>query len=124
MGIMNYYHFTVVSGFFIGVFTALINIERGPLVFTAICLSVSVFFYFVVHVAISLFIRYSEEANLSFKKDDYEKAIDHYYNELLTKEKDIDDSYEFTKQLEDEMRELYVKKTAKKRRKKRRVSNA
>ena len=121
MGIMNYYHFIVVSGFFIGVFTALINIQRGPFVFVAICLSVSIFFYFVMHIAISLFIRYSEDTDLEFKAQNYESAIDHYYNELTAKEKDIDDSYEFTKQLEDEMRELYTKK---KKQKKRRVSNA
>ena len=126
MGIMNYYHLTIVSGFFIGVLTAVINIERGAFTFVMIALSIPLFFYFIVHIAISVFIRYSDETTIKFEKEGYEKAIDRYYNELLIKEKMIDDSYEFTKQLEEEMGKLYrrEKNRDKKRKQRKRVHNA
>ncbi|MGM0623044.1 MAG: hypothetical protein ACQESH_03385 [Campylobacterota bacterium] len=123
MGIMNYYHMTIVSGFFIGIVTAIINIERGPVTFVMVALAIPTFFYFIVHIAISVFIRYSEDTSIKFDKDNYEKAIDRYYNELLVKEKSIDESYEFTKNLEEEMGRLYRRQQKINKRKKR-VANA
>jgi hypothetical protein len=123
MGIMNYYHFTIVCGFFVGILTALVNIERGPFVFLMIALAVPVFFYFIIHLAISIFIRYSDDNSITFDKVNYEKAIDRYYNELLTKEIEIDDAYKFTSELEEEMGKLYQRNLERKKRKKR-VRNA
>ena len=123
MGIMNYYHFTIVCGFFIGILTAVVNIERGPFTFTVIALAVPVFFYFIIHIAISVFIRYSDEKIITFDKNNYETMIDRYYNELAAKEVDIDSAYKFTTELEEEMRKLYHKKQERKKRKKR-VRNA
>lgn len=122
MGIMNYYHFTIVCGFFIGILTAIVNIERGPFTFLMISLAVPIFFYFIVHVAISIFIRYSDQSLITFDKNNYENAIDRYYNELLAKETEIEDSYQFTTQLEEEMSQLYRSNKAKT--KKKRVRNA
>ena len=123
MGIMNYYHFTIVCGFFIGILTAIVNIERGAVTFVVISLGVPVFLYFVVHIAISLFIRYSDETVMTFDKKIYEDAIDKYYNELLTREIDIDEAYKFTQELEEEMGKLYHKQKQRAKRKKR-VANA
>ncbi len=121
MGIMNYYHFTIVSGFFIGIITAIVNIDRGAFTFMTIALAVPAFFYFIIHIAISVFIRYSEDTSISFEKENYEKGIDKYYNELLIREKDIDSAYEFTTKLEEEMSKLYQKRQKKKQK---RVRNA
>ncbi|WP_456404843.1 hypothetical protein [Hydrogenimonas sp.] len=90
----NFIAFWVVSGFFIGLLSAFSGAE-GPLGILSIVLSVTLFFYLLAHVSVALFVRFMEFGKVHFEKEEYDRRLDYFYNQLLQREKEVDANYAY-----------------------------
>ncbi|WP_457593754.1 hypothetical protein [Hydrogenimonas sp.] len=90
----NFIAFWVVSGFFIGLLAAFAGAD-GPVQIVSVVLSVTLFFYLLAHVSIALFVRFMEFGKVHFEKEEYDRKLDYFYNQLLQREKELDINYAY-----------------------------
>ena len=85
----NIIAFWTVSGFFIGLMVAFVKLT-DPFEILSTVATVTLFFYLMAHVSVALYVRYMEFGKIRFEKDEFEKKLDFYYQQLLMREKEID----------------------------------
>ncbi len=90
----NFIAFWVVSGFFIGVLTSFAN-GGDPLDILSAIIFVTLFFYLLAHVSVALFVRFMEFGKVHFEKEEYDRKLDYFYNQLLKREKEVDANYAY-----------------------------
>ncbi len=90
----NFVAFWVVSGFFIGLLTAFMGTD-GPVGVLSVVLSVTLFFYLLAHISVALFVRFMEFGKVHFEKEEYDRRLDYFYNQLLQREKELDANYAY-----------------------------
>ncbi len=85
----NIIAFWTVFGFFIGLMVAFFK-WSDPFDILSVVLITTLFFYLMAHVSVALYIRYMEFGKIRFEKDEFEKKLDFYYQQLLQREREID----------------------------------
>ena len=85
----NFIAFWIVFGFFVGLMIGFWN-WNDPFAILAAVLLITFFFYVVAHVSVGLFVRFMEFGKVRFERDMYEKKLDHFYNQLLQREREIE----------------------------------
>ncbi len=90
----NFVAFWVVCGFFIGLLTAFAN-GSDPMDMLSAVLFVTLFFYLLAHVSVALFVRFMEFGKVHFEKEEYDRKLDYFYNQLLQREKEVDANYAY-----------------------------
>ncbi|BBG66429.1 motility integral membrane protein [Hydrogenimonas sp.] len=90
----NFIAFWVVSGFFLGLMVAFVGADDPAQMLSAV-VSVTLFFYLLAHVSVALFVRFMEFGKVHFEKEEYDRKLDYFYNQLLQREKELDTNYEY-----------------------------
>jgi ABC-type uncharacterized transport system permease subunit len=90
MRVENFMNFSMVAGFFIGVFFAFFNFESViEIIFATILVNFIV--YAVVTYAASLFMKYFEFQQKTFAKKSYDDILDYYVNEIKLKDRKLNE---------------------------------
>ncbi len=90
----NFIAFWVVSGFFIGLMAAFVGAD-GVTGVLSVVFSVTLFFYLLAHVSVALFVRFMEFGKVHFEKEEYDRKLDYFYNQLLQREKELEMNYAY-----------------------------
>ncbi len=90
----NFVAFWVVCGFFIGLLAAFMGTD-DPVAVVSVVLSVTLFFYLLAHVSVALFVRFMEFGKVHFEKEEYDRKLDYFYNQLLQRERELDENYAY-----------------------------
>jgi hypothetical protein len=108
----NFIYFLTVSGFFIGLFFAVLkdfSIEN-IVFFTILITSI---FYLIALASVAFFVKYINIKNISFfDKKEIDQVLDMQIRELQKKEENILYNYEFIKQIEEEELKILKKNKA------------
>jgi hypothetical protein len=91
----NFVYFFTVQGFFIGVIFGILKSfnAEGLLLYTFL---ITIFFYLFSHVIVALYFRTLTVKSYYFPKDEHEKELDFYVQEINKREKFIDSAYKIT----------------------------
>ena len=85
----NFIAFWLVSGFFIGLLVGFWK-ENDPFYILLIVGLVTFFFYLLALLSVAFFVRFMEFGKIHFEKDEYERKLDAFYDQLLKREANID----------------------------------
>lgn len=109
----NIIAFWTVFGFFIGLMVSFFKLI-DPFEILSSVATVTLFFYLMAHVSVALYVRYMKFGKIRFEKDEFEKKLDFYYQQLLLREKEIDADRRFIDAIAEEA-ELIRKNEVKER---------
>ncbi len=101
----NFIAFWVVSGFFIGLMAALMGFD-GPSEILSVVLFITLFFYLIAHISVALFVRFMEFGKVYFEKEEYDRKLDFFYNQLLQREKEVDANYAYISKDEPDVQDM------------------
>ena len=100
----NFFSFGVVFGFFIGLVVAII-VSKDVLEVLPVTLAVTFFFYLLSHISVALFLRFSEFGKVYFEKEEFEKRLDSFFEQIQKREVEVDSNYEFIEEIEKSLEE-------------------
>ena len=90
MKVENFMNFSMVVGFFVGIFFAFLNFDSIiEIVFSAIVINFII--YAVVSFSASMFMQYFEFKQKSFAKRSYDEILDYYVSEIQKKDEKMED---------------------------------
>jgi hypothetical protein len=99
MRVENFMNFSMVAGFFIGVFFAFFNFESViEIIFATILVNFIV--YAVVTYSASLFMKYFQFQQKTFAKKSYDDILDYYVNEIKVKDRKLNEVLSLIEELE------------------------
>lgn len=104
----NIIAFWTVFGFFIGLMIAFFKFI-DPFEILLSVLVTTLFFYLMAHVSVALYVRYMEFGKIHFEKEDFEKRLDFYFQQLLLREKEIEADRRFIDEIADETEMMRAK---------------
>ncbi len=99
MKVENFVHFFTSAGFFIGLAFSVINFDDPGLIIFYTFL-ITVWFYVMILICGSLFMKYFDFKKQTIRKDIYDSVLDHYINEFEKREKISDKMVEFIAELQ------------------------
>jgi len=96
----NFFSFGVVFGFFAGLLVAIIT-SKDVLDVIPITFIVTFFFYLLSHISVALFLRFTEFGKVYFEKDEFEKKLDYFFDQIQKREVEVDSNYDFIQEVEE-----------------------
>jgi len=109
----NIIAFWTVSGFFVGLTVGFFR-WIDPFDILSTVAVATLFFYLLAHVSVAFYVRYMEFGKIRFEREEFEKKLDFYYQQLLQREKEIDADRRFIDRIVQEAAQEH-KKEAKER---------
>jgi len=85
----NFIAFWTVFGFFVGLLVGF-GSQNDPLDILSAVLLILFFFYMMAHVSVAMFVRFMEFGKVPFEKEMYDRKLDHFYNQLLQRERELE----------------------------------
>ena len=85
----NVIGFWTVFGFFVGLMTGFMTHDDPIAIFLTVIL-VNLFFYLMAHLSVAFFVRYAEFGKVRFDREEFDRKLDHFYDQLLQRESYID----------------------------------
>jgi len=91
----NYVYFFTVQGFFVGIIFGILKSfdASGLFVYTFF---ITIFFYLFSHIIIALYYKTLQGKGHNFPKDNHEKELDFFVNEINKRERLIDSAMKIT----------------------------
>jgi hypothetical protein len=85
----NFIAFWTVFGFFVGLLVGF-GSQNDPFDILTAVLLILFFFYMMAHVSVAMFVRFMEFGKVHFEKEAYDRKLDHFYNQLLQRERELE----------------------------------
>ncbi len=85
----NIIAFWTVFGFFVGLMVGFFR-WIDPFDILSTVAVATLFFYLLAHVSVAFYVRYMEFGKIRFEREEFEKKLDFYYQQLLQREEEID----------------------------------
>jgi len=104
----NVIGFWTIFGFFAGLMTGFMT-QNDPIAIFLTVVLVNLFFYLMAHLSVAFFVRYAEFGKVHFDRREFDRKLDHFYDQLLQRERFID-AYPIESETETEERDAKGKK--------------
>ena len=94
----NFFSFGVVFGFFIGLIVSIV-VSKDVFDVLPITLGITFFFYLLSHLGVALFMRFGDFVKIYFEKDEFEKKLDYFFEQIQKRETQIDSNHDFIQEI-------------------------